>query len=457
MTNSGLTEFVQELQGMRFEQQQRIDQLVQRRDQAKAAKRRITEGVETQIRAAGYEVRDLTTDELRAARPNYRAADDELKAISTEIEEAKQAVAGLDERIKDVTEDVQREGADNPTLQRIKRAAGIDTSGGDNMTLETKRLPGRTGNPHAPLRFDEEQLRAAHRALATGQRYHLQARAFNSVDSLLPSELFPAVLGPLHEGRLADKLPTLPMAGPSLEYIRHTSTTGTPSLVNEGATKPELTFVTDQVTVQAKKIACHAAVSYEIMEDWSTFASYVQTEIMRQVIDVETAALLNGSSGIVGLLQTSGILSHTVGGTGTTPNGETSLDAIESAIAQLRSGAALATANLLVLHPNTWSAIRRSKDGQQRYMTQADPTVGEANTVWGCEVLTTTAIAAGTGCLLDTNKFGHFLVRTPLSLIVGYMNDDLVKNLIRSVCEQRINLAVERPAAVCAIENLPTS
>jgi HK97 family phage major capsid protein len=78
---------------------------------------------------------------------------------------------------------------------------------------------------------------------------------------------------------------------------------------------------------------------------------------------------------------------------------ETSLDAIEMSIAVLRVGAALATANLLVLHPTTWSAIRRSKDGQDRYLATADPTTDEANSVWGVPVLTTTVIAEGTGVL----------------------------------------------------------
>jgi hypothetical protein len=57
------------------------------------------------------------------------------------------------------------------------------------------------------------------------------------------------------------------------------------------------------------------------------------------------------------LLSTSGILTHAVGT-------DTPLDAIEISVAALRAGASLAEADLLVLHPNTWSALRRTKDSQ---------------------------------------------------------------------------------------------
>jgi hypothetical protein len=73
---------------------------------------------------------------------------------------------------------------------------------------------------------------------------------------------------------------------------------------------------------------------------------------------------------------------------------------------ELRTGPALAVADLLILHPNTWSAVRRTKDGFDRYLTQPDPTSGEAASIWGVPVLTTISCPDDTGVLLDTTKFG---------------------------------------------------
>ena len=156
---------------------------------------------------------------------------------------------------------------------------------------------------------------------------------------------------------------------------------------------------------------------------------------------------------MTGLLKTSGILTEDA--TSVAP--DTAIDHIEKAIAKLRTGVALAVADLLVLHPSTWSAVRRTKDAYQRYLTQADPTVGEADSVWGVPVVSTTACPAGKGVLLDTSKFGYVAVRESLSMRVGYSGTDLVDNVFRTVAEERLVLCVTRAAAVLAISNLPTA
>jgi HK97 family phage major capsid protein len=133
------------------------------------------------------------------------------------------------------------------------------------------------------------------------------------------------------------------------------------------------------------------------------------------------------------------------------------IDHIEQAIAELRTGPALAVADLLILHPNTWSAVRRTKDGFDRYLTQPDPTSGEAASIWGVPVLTTISCPDDTGVLLDTTKFGRVLVREPLGVRVGFANDDFTRNIVRYVGEERLTLAVERPQAVMEISALPST
>ena len=108
-------------------------------------------------------------------------------------------------------------------------------------------------------------------------------------------------------------------------------------------------------------------------------------------------------------------------------------------------------------HPSTWSAIRRTKDKQDRYLTSADPTRDEASSVWGVSVLVTTQIDPSVGVLLDTTKFGRVLMREPLSIRTGLNEDDFTRNIMRFICEERISLAIERPAAVSIITGLPTS
>jgi hypothetical protein len=49
------------------------------------------------------------------------------------------------------------------------------------------------------------------------------------------------------------------------------------------------------------------------------------------------------------------------------------------------------------------------------------------------------------------------VVREGLVVRQGLSEDDFVRNLLRWVCEERLNLAVERPLAVLRLENLPTT
>jgi hypothetical protein len=90
-------------------------------------------------------------------------------------------------------------------------------------------------------------------------------------------------------------------------------------------------------------------------------------------------------------------------------------------------------------------------------LAQPDPTDEQVETVWGVDVLQSTAFGAGTGILLDTTLFGRVAAREPVTLRIGYANDDLVRNILRYVGEERLNLAVERPAAICSITGLPTA
>ena len=109
---------------------------------------------------------------------------------------------------------------------------------------------------------------------------------------------------------------------------------------------------------------------------------------------------------MTGFFQTSGILTHAAGTTAPL----SALDHIELAITELRVGIALAVADLLVLHPSTWSSIRRTKDLQDRYLVAPDPTRDEANQLWGVPVVSTTACPEGKGLLLDSQKFGYVAV-----------------------------------------------
>ena len=222
------------------------------------------------------------------------------------------------------------------------------------------------------------------------------------------------------------------------------------------AIKPEVTLVVDKLVATAVKLAAHLALSREIYSDWDSFSQYSLQELQRLVIDTENLQLLTGDgtgTNMIGFYATSGILTHDA--SADTGAGETVWDSLEKSIAALRSGPALCEPDLATFHPDDWSSIRRVKDGFNRYLVSPDPSSDQVNTAWGIDVLTTTQNPLGKGLLIDTTKFGRVAVRQPISMFLGYANDDLIRNLLRWVAETRLVLTVERPAAVLKIVNLP--
>ena len=116
----------------------------------------------------------------------------------------------------------------------------------------------------------------------------------------------------------------------------------------------------------------------------------------------------------------------------------------------------MAEPDLILMHPNSWANIRTQKDSYGRFLSTPDPSQDQVETAWGIDVLVSIAFTPGEAVLVDTTKVGRVAVRESLTLRIGYSGNDFVNNIIRSVCEERVNFAVERPAAICHLTALPT-
>lgn len=310
----------------------------------------------------------------------------------------------------------------------------------------------------SPLGFSQEQLRSAHSRLAAGESAMLESRDFTTADSLLPAQLFPIPTFPIHESRLMDRLPGFALDAPSLEFIQVNSVTGAATIVGEGQVKPEIGMPATKEIVTALKLACHAGVSWESINDFDSFTSAVQNELLKRVVDLENQQLVYGTGGgtqLNGMTTTPGILTLTA--TGTTEN----FTDIAAGIAKLRTGPALCEPDLCLLNPNTWATIRTQKDAYGRFLVSPDPSQDQVESIWGVDVIQSTEFTAGEAVLLDSKLFGRVAVRESLVLRVGYGvvggQSDFLSNILRWIAEERLNLAVERPAAILHITGLPAA
>ena len=307
-----------------------------------------------------------------------------------------------------------------------------------------KRGGANTGAFASPLEFDTEQLRRAYDRLQAGETVRLEARDFATASPYIPSGLASWVTSPRHEGRILDRLPGYALEVPTISVVQINSVEGSAGIVAEGELKPEIKPVSSVINITAKKIAAHVGLSTEMLSDFGTFCTAVRVELVKQIIELENQQLLYGDGSddqLNGFFTADGILE--ADGTGQQP-----LDVVEQAITALRAGPSLANADLIVLHPLTWSIIKRTKSEFGSYLIAPDPTKDSADSLWGVPVLTTTAVKEQDALILDTTLFGRAMVREALTVRVGWANDDFTRNILRTVAETRLNLAIERPSAV---------
>lgn len=315
--------------------------------------------------------------------------------------------------------------------------------------------------------LDEAGVKALHAAVVTHQSLKLPAfkmaaraavtKAAPTVDAMGPSAAAPpAYVGLVpfvHEPtRVAELIPSAQNDSPSVEYVRHTSTTGTAGVVAAGTLKPSVTLGTERILSRAVKLAVVTAANDEDLTDLGDFQAYLTNELTRLVVDAENGELLSGDGTgehVQGLLNVTG--AQLLDNSGATPLSH--LDAIQRAVRLLRTGAAKCAPDGIVLHPSDWENIVTSKDSYGRYLL-GEPGQITAPQLWGVPVVQTTAMPAGTCLVGNFAQAAAIHWRAGMSVQANYGSDGFVKNMTYFRAEERLGLIVARPAALVKIVSL---
>ena len=86
----------------------------------------------------------------------------------------------------------------------------------------------------------------------------------------------------------------------------------------------------------------------------------------------------------------------------------------------------MATPDLLLLHPDTWAAVRTQKDTLGRYIASGDPTDDQAETAWGVDVLQSTQFTPGEAVLVDSTLVGRVAERETLTFDPSCVKEVLI-------------------------------
>lgn len=243
------------------------------------------------------------------------------------------------------------------------------------------------------------------------------------------------------------------ISGNALKYFilgaREDNSAPAPGAVNEGAAKPQFHIVESSATVTLQKIAGWFYETDELLEDNAFLASALNARGLFE-LDARVEAYLVST-----LLGTSGL------GTATyTHGGHCTADDVFKAIMTIKGASGL-NADAILLNPADWQNIRLAKDQVYQYYGSGPfyGPYGNGNVnlnpgLWGLNVVVTPNITSGT-VLVGSFKQGASVINKDgsgarIEIVTGD-HDDAVYNRVTVVVEERLGLAVRRPAAFVKI------
>lgn len=228
------------------------------------------------------------------------------------------------------------------------------------------------------------------------------------------------------------------ISGSTLVYLVEGAIQGAPAVTAEGAEKPQIHFADPTVkTVSLKKIAAHIKESEEYINDYAFLASAINGRLLYELGLVEQNTL------VTDLLGTSGI------GTGSITAAATYLDVAEAILqaamdVQTASGFA---ADAIALNPTDWFKLRTLKLTTNEYFAGGPFGAQNLPSLWGIPVCVTPAIAVNKFVVGAFKTCGSVVANGGMRVEATNTNeDDFVKNLMTIRAEERLALAVRRPA-----------
>lgn len=229
-----------------------------------------------------------------------------------------------------------------------------------------------------------------------------------------------------------------------IEYAKQVTRTNNARPVTEGGSKPESNYVWDRADAPVRTIAHWVSVSRQAMEDADQLATEIDTELRYGLALVEELQILKGDGtgqDIAGLITEATAYSAAFSVTG-----ETMIDTLRLAL--LQASLAEYPADGIVLHPTDWARIELTKDGEFRYifanvMQLAGPQL------WGRPVVATASMDEDEFLVGAFRQAATIYDRLDPEVVASSEDrDNFIKNMITVRAEERLALAIKRPAAL---------
>lgn len=228
--------------------------------------------------------------------------------------------------------------------------------------------------------------------------------------------------------------------------------------VIETGLKPEARAALEEVDEPVRTIAVVLSVSDIMLEDVEALRAFLDSQLRDDVLEAEEDQLLNGDGTTPNL---SGLLDRAIQTAAQSALSSNPLDAVYKAITAIRTVHSEPTG--IVVNSTDWEIFRLAKDGNEQYYGGGPFTGAYGNggiaidTLWGKPVVITSAIDAGTLLVGAFNKAQIFRRSGLVVDASNSHNDYFQRNMTMLRAEERLALAVYKPAAFFEITGVSES
>lgn len=394
----------------------------------KAMRAAALKAAQTIVAKATAESRDLTPDEIK----EVEAKTAEIKSLDEQIEQSEKSAA-LIKSIGGVRSDQETPDTDQTRAKSI--GEHFVKHAGQRLT----QIKGQRGAvASAP------EYKAATDTVVTGGATGALGPALTDVDRTLVA----AFRRPL----VTDLFGSGTINGSAITYFVEGALEGAFAAVAEAGKKPQLSIgAPTRVMESLSKIAGWIKVTDEMVEDADFLMSEINARLLYELALAEESQLINGNGtapNLRGLLQRAGIQTEV------SAAADDNADALYRAIAKVQTATGLA-ADGLVINPQDYQALRLSKDANGQYFGGGFFTGQYGNggldwqpPVWGLRTVVSSAVAAGTPVVGAFEAAATVYRKGGVRVESTNSNqDDFIHDLVTIRAEERVALAVRKPAA----------
>lgn len=269
-------------------------------------------------------------------------------------------------------------------------------------------------------------------------------------DINVPAQRLPGIVPmALEERTVADLMLPGSTDGNTIEYYEETTFTNAAAEVAEGGTKPESALDYTLRTESVRKIATWIPATDELLSDVGQLRSTIEGRLVFMVRRREETQLLAGDGtapNISGILDRSGIQTQAKG-TDPVP------DAVYKGMTKVRA-VGFAEPTAAVFHPNDWQDVRLLRTADGLYIWGSPAEAGPER-IWGLDVRVTTAMTENTALVGAFRPYAQIFRRTGITVTASTEHSTyFVENKVAILAEERLALAVYRPAAFCTITGI---